>query len=792
MHYSMLLLSFFMCFTGAAHAADVLRIMLEEPVAGEIHGGVGNLRGWAVATDGIDKIEIMIDGVYAFDAPYGGARGDVGGAFPEVANASLSGFSLAYAYSNLSPGSHTISAVAHTRAGETQTSSATFETVRFKQSFISDPDAVDLAATSCTVAGDEISASNALIGGDIYDILLDWRTAEQGFEIIEIVEGSSADDNGAGGSGDDVIFSDSDLSLSFASNLDDALFYIGDTITWTVLITNRSAADAPAFLLTEIGNDPSFDRFGKYAEWLEIPSICTVADGSIGYPYDNGLVCAIDSVPAKSTKSLVFVTKMRADALGIIPAGGIPNPWFEVASTPVEGNYVVLDNSSNTHSPIEDVLTDSDGDGVSDFNESLIGTNPNDASSLSSRDSVIDVAFLYTQSFTADISRLNQPQPYIDDLISGVNNIYGDTSETGIQFRAVHYQELAYENPNANLSWNSVTALMDQYGTPGKNKWAISEHIRVMSGADLVVILDGQPGEDENSGLATGTFGSRGYFANNRQRTAVMHTTNFNEEESTLAHEFGHVFGLAHDARQGGEGIFGWARGYGVDNEFATIMAYSGPYNVAPYIDLTKRFSNPRSMACGGLPCGVDKADSENGADAVAALQATRYQVEAFSPTRPTLEVAFSDAAQRNVTIAAGAVKNNTVGFEDSFSCEDAVTVASTIRLAEEHVGLMGSAHAMISAGALGVFAVNAQGELEKMADKAVTADNVEALFAEASQGRAAPLRAAEMPIALDALKPKGGLFESAPLAIYFGYTLVDNDLVVMSKNPLSVEFTCP
>ncbi len=118
MHYSMLLLSFFMCFTGAAHAADVLRIMLEEPVAGEIHGGVGNLRGWAVATDGIDKIEIMIDGVYAFDAPYGGARGDVGERFSGGGQCEPeSGFSLAYAYSNLSPGSHTISAVAHTRAG---------------------------------------------------------------------------------------------------------------------------------------------------------------------------------------------------------------------------------------------------------------------------------------------------------------------------------------------------------------------------------------------------------------------------------------------------------------------------------------------------------------------------------------------------------------------------------------------------------------------------------------------------------------------------------------------------
>ncbi|MBT5488723.1 MAG: Ig-like domain-containing protein, partial [Halieaceae bacterium] len=121
MRHSTFILSLLICFAGAVSAADdVLRIMLEEPVAGEIHGGVGNLRGWAVATAGIDKIEIMIDGEYAFDAPYGGARGDVGGAFPGVANASQSGFSLAYAYSNLSPGSHTITAVAHTLDGETQ------------------------------------------------------------------------------------------------------------------------------------------------------------------------------------------------------------------------------------------------------------------------------------------------------------------------------------------------------------------------------------------------------------------------------------------------------------------------------------------------------------------------------------------------------------------------------------------------------------------------------------------------------------------------------------------------
>ena len=36
--------------------------------------------GWAVS--GIERVEIFIDGVYEFDAPYGASRGDVGKAFP--------------------------------------------------------------------------------------------------------------------------------------------------------------------------------------------------------------------------------------------------------------------------------------------------------------------------------------------------------------------------------------------------------------------------------------------------------------------------------------------------------------------------------------------------------------------------------------------------------------------------------------------------------------------------------------------------------------------------------------
>jgi hypothetical protein len=612
----------------------------------------------------------------------------------------------------------------------------------------------------------------------------------RGTTSIKASENADTDSDGSGSTDNEVAFTDSDLSLSFSSNLQDKVFYIGDAITWTLKVVNTSSSDAPSFILQESGNDPSFDRFSKYSQWLEIPSICNIVTESNSYPYANGLVCEVGGVPAKTSKSLIFVTKMLPGALTDIPSAGIPNPWFEIF-TPVDGDYLVLENSFNSHNPIEDVLADSDGDGLSDFNEELVGTNPYDASSTSIRESVIDVAFLYTAAFIADISQINRPQPYIDDLTAGVNTIYGSTSDTGIQFRAVHYQQLDYKNPDPTQSWNSLTQLMAQYGTPNEGQWLVSEKIRAMSGADLVVILDGQPGEDESSGFASGTFGSRGYFANNKRRTALIHTTNFNEEESTLAHELGHVFGLAHGKRQAGDGIFAWARGYGVDNEFTTIMAYSGLYNVAPYTEATKRFSDPDSMACAGLACGVDKEDQENGADAVSALQMTRYQVEAFAPSRPRFNVTFSDSILRGATIMAGANKSGEVGFYESFNCEDDVTATSIIRLATEHVGAMGSAHALIDAGPLGAYAVNSLMDLEKISDETVSPENLKALFIQAAQGRMKKLRMVEMPQALDELNTKRGIFETANLKIYFGYTLNDSDLVVMTEMPLALEFSC-
>lgn len=167
-------------------APEILRLALEEPLNGEIHMGIGNLRGWAVASSGITKVEVLVDGAYVYDAPYGGQRRDVGGAFSEIEDSDKSGFSLAYNYSALSAGEHTIDVVAYSESGDIERKSATFNVVKFAKNFISDPNAVTLNSATCSLAGDAIKLFDAYVDDVVYDVTLKWRKPEQGFEIIEI------------------------------------------------------------------------------------------------------------------------------------------------------------------------------------------------------------------------------------------------------------------------------------------------------------------------------------------------------------------------------------------------------------------------------------------------------------------------------------------------------------------------------------------------------------------------------------------------------------------------------
>lgn len=159
-------------------------LSLEEPVDGAVHSGVSNLRGWAVASEGIEKVEIYVDGELFQSAPYGGNRADVGFIFSSVPGASQSGFSLAYNYNAIDIGSHTISAVAYTASGKTRAAEATFEVVSPGREFVTAAEGVDLSEASCTIERDGIHLEGLVVAGEErWGAVLDWRRASQGFEV---------------------------------------------------------------------------------------------------------------------------------------------------------------------------------------------------------------------------------------------------------------------------------------------------------------------------------------------------------------------------------------------------------------------------------------------------------------------------------------------------------------------------------------------------------------------------------------------------------------------------------
>jgi hypothetical protein len=164
-----------------------ITVRLEEPLDNGVHSGVGNLRGWAVATDGIARVGLYINGEYAGEAPYGGLRGDVEQAFPDAKDGLRSGFSLAFNYGELGSGRHSLTVKAFGVDGNlVAEDTAQFTVVAFNQGFIGIDEVVDLQGATLRLEGNDIVATGAEIAGVSYTLRLRWRTAEQGFEIIQI------------------------------------------------------------------------------------------------------------------------------------------------------------------------------------------------------------------------------------------------------------------------------------------------------------------------------------------------------------------------------------------------------------------------------------------------------------------------------------------------------------------------------------------------------------------------------------------------------------------------------
>ena len=262
-----------------------------------------------------------------------------------------------------------------------------------------------------------------------------------------------------------------------------------------------------------------------------------------------------------------------------------------------------------------DILTDFDGDGDGDVNERIAGTDPFDPASMPG-DSTVDVLWIHDVPTTYEV-----PYAQLHHRMTVANRMFVD-SGTKIQLRGVGV-----------VFWD---------GRPAEpsSVWVDRELVR--HGADVAVYACGN-----SCGALAFLNGVRGRGAWTYHGGALI---GVRASAATLAHELGHVFGLAHSAQQGEAfGAFRWSRGHFPGDHYqtygyGTIMAYGHDLGV---------FSSPSAM-CRGLPCG-QPVDAASGADAVRSLQLVRFQVASHHASKndsdedgfvDPVDVAPDDAAE--------------------------------------------------------------------------------------------------------------------------------------------------
>ncbi|WP_137222088.1 leucine-rich repeat domain-containing protein [Shewanella sp. MEBiC00475] len=233
----------------------------------------------------------------------------------------------------------------------------------------------------------------------------------------------------------------------------------------------------------------------------------------------------------------------------------------------------------------------------------------------------IDVLILYTPGVNTLYS--DDPLTRIYHLISVTNQIYVD-SGVFIHTNAVAIEEVDYsDNVYSDIALNDISFQNNTVFDDIPSR-------RYELGADMVILLRPYVDGDYACGIAWAN-GSNGSVSNSRD---LMYShTSIDCGDYVMAHELGHNMGLMHSRRQEGEGAtFPFGLGYGLDGNFTTVMAYEGVFAAGKVY----KFSSP-NLDCNGLPCGIDRDDPLNGADAVYALNAVRFELEEFFHSTPDL-----------------------------------------------------------------------------------------------------------------------------------------------------------